>query len=72
MQAGGSQQRVTLSHRKQWATYEDSFACHYWHLWAEVRDIVQHPTVHRKAPTTKEILAPVSTVPGLRNCSFMR
>lgn len=50
MQAGGSQQRVTLSHRKQWATYEDSFACHYWHLWAEVRDIAKNATVDSTAP----------------------
>lgn len=49
MQAGGSQQRVTLSHRKQWATYEDSFACHYWHLWGEVRDIAKNATVHSTA-----------------------
>lgn len=54
MQAGSSQQQVTLSHRKQWATYEDSFACHYWHLWGEVRDIAKNATVHSTAPPTKK------------------
>lgn len=54
MQAGGSQQRVTLSHRKQWATYEDSFACHYWHLWAEVRDIAKNATVDSTAPPPRK------------------
>ena len=35
--------------------------------WVEAGDAAQHPTEHRMAPTGKNDLAPVATVPRLRN-----
>lgn len=53
--------------------YGDIFVCHNWAQgagcisWVEAMGAVQHPVVHRTAPTTKNDVVQASTVLGLRS-----